>query len=123
MQRAGSSSMFDPAILVPAIGPAFVKLDPRLLIKNPVMFVVEIVAALTTMILVREMVTGDAHLGFTFQIVDLAVADCRVRQLRRGRGRRARQGAGGDAAAGAHRDDGEAPARRRRTTTRSRRRN
>ncbi len=69
MQRASSSSMFDPAILLPAIGPAFAKLDPRVLIKNPVMFVVEIVAALTTLILLRELVTGDAHLGFTFQIV------------------------------------------------------
>jgi K+-transporting ATPase ATPase B chain len=68
-KRAGSSSMFDPAILVPAIGPAFAKLHPHALIKNPVMFVVEIVAALTTIILVREMVTGGEHLGFTFQIV------------------------------------------------------
>jgi K+-transporting ATPase ATPase B chain len=69
MQRAGSSSMFDPAILFPAIGPAFAKLDPRVLIKNPVMFVVEVVAALTSVILLREAVTGGDHLGFTFQIV------------------------------------------------------
>ena len=33
---------------MPAIGSAFAKLDPRALIKNPVMFVVEVVAALTT---------------------------------------------------------------------------
>ena len=48
---------------------AFVKLDPRTLIKNPVMFVVEVVAALTTVILVRDLVTGGEHIGFTFQIV------------------------------------------------------
>ena len=50
--------MLDPAILVPAIGQAFHKLDPRLMIKNPVMFVVEVVATLTTVIFVRDLVTG-----------------------------------------------------------------
>ena len=32
-------SLFDPNIVGPAIGEAFRKLDPRLMIKNPVMFV------------------------------------------------------------------------------------
>ena len=63
------SAMLDPKIVVPAIGSAFVKLDPRLMIKNPVMFVVEIVAALTTVIFLRDLVTGGANLGFTFQII------------------------------------------------------
>ena len=41
-----------------------------MLIKNPVMFVVEIVAALTTVIFIRDLVAGgSAHLGFTFQII------------------------------------------------------
>ncbi len=67
--RSSQSTMMDPAILLPAIGQSFVKLDPRVLIKNPVMFVVEIVATLTTVILIREVLAGDsAHLGFTFQI-------------------------------------------------------
>src|SRR6201999_2211077 len=47
----------------------FIKLDPRQLIRNPVMFVVEIVPALTTGLLVRDAVTGGEHLGFTLQIV------------------------------------------------------
>ncbi len=68
-QRGSQSTMLDSAILVPAIWQSFVKLDPRILIRNPVMFVVEIVAALTTVVLVRELITGDAHLGFTFQII------------------------------------------------------
>src|SRR6201988_3328784 len=63
------SAMFDPKIVIPAIGSAFAKLDPRAMIKNPVMFVVEIVAALTTVILVRDLLTGGANLGFTFQII------------------------------------------------------
>ncbi|MGD5656736.1 hypothetical protein QUT10_22580 [Xanthomonas citri pv. citri] len=46
-KRTAVSAMLDPKIVVPAIGASFTKLDPRLMIKNPVMFVVEIVAALT----------------------------------------------------------------------------
>src|SRR5207344_2981844 len=42
---------------------------PRLMAKNPVMFCVEVVAALTTIILVRDVVTGGEYVGFTFQIV------------------------------------------------------
>ncbi len=68
--RAAQSSILDPAILLPAIGQSFVKLAPRQLIRNPVMFVVEVVAALTTVIFLREMATGGGeHLGFTFQII------------------------------------------------------
>ncbi len=66
---AGRRRMLDPKIVLPAIGSAFVKLDPRLMIKNPVMFVVEVVAALTTVIFIRDLVTGGADLGFTFQII------------------------------------------------------
>jgi potassium-transporting ATPase ATP-binding subunit len=68
-KKATASAMLDPKIVVPAIRAAFVKLDPRLMIKNPVMFVVETVAALTTVIFVRDLVTGGASLAFTFQII------------------------------------------------------
>ena len=64
-----SQSLFQPALVREAVGQAFVKLDPRLMVKNPVMFVVEIVAALTTVIFLRDLVTGGANLGFTFQII------------------------------------------------------
>jgi K+-transporting ATPase ATPase B chain len=63
------SAMLDPKIVVPAIGSALTKLDPRLMIKNPVMFVVEIVATLTTVIFLRDLVTGGENLAFTFQII------------------------------------------------------
>src|SRR6195952_1243779 len=63
------SAMLDSKIVFPAIGSAFAKLDPRLMIKNPVMFVVEVVAALTTVIFLRDLATGGAHLSFTFQII------------------------------------------------------
>ena len=63
------SALFDPKIVVPAIGSAFVKLDPRTLIKNPVMFVLEIVTSLTTVILIRDLITGGGHILFEFQII------------------------------------------------------
>lgn len=68
-KQVTASTMLDPKILVPAIKSAFVKLDPRLMMKNPVMFVVEVVAALTTVIFVRDLATGNVNLGFTFQII------------------------------------------------------
>ena len=63
------SALFDPKIVLPAIGSAFVKLDPRTLMKNPVMFVLEVVTALTTVILVRDLITGGPNIGFEFQII------------------------------------------------------
>jgi K+-transporting ATPase ATPase B chain len=67
--RGSVAAMLDPAILAPAIGDTFRKLDPRVMWRNPVMFVVEVVATLTTVLFVRDLVTGGANLGFTFQIV------------------------------------------------------
>src|SRR5271167_936740 len=63
------SALFDPKIVVPAIGSAFAKLNPRTLMSNPVMFVLEIVTALTTVILIRDLFTGGGHVGFEFQII------------------------------------------------------
>src|SRR5579862_5355194 len=60
--------MTDPAIVFPAIGDAFRKLDPRHMAGNPVMFVVEIVATLTTVLFVRDLVMGGVGLGFSLQI-------------------------------------------------------
>jgi K+-transporting ATPase ATPase B chain len=63
------SALFDPKIVLPAIGSSFVKLNPRTLMANPVMFVLEVVTALTTVILIRDLFTGGAHIGFEFQII------------------------------------------------------
>jgi len=51
-------ALFDRTLIVPAIGGAFKKLDPRTLVKNPVMFVVEIVSVLTTYFFIRDLVVG-----------------------------------------------------------------
>jgi K+-transporting ATPase ATPase B chain len=68
-QRIPASAMLDPKIVWPAVGSAFVKLDPRLMVKSPVMFVVEAVALLTTVLFIRDLFIGADRLGFTFQII------------------------------------------------------
>src|SRR6267143_263150 len=59
-------SLFDWNIVGPAIGDSFKKLDPRLMVKNPVMFVTMVGAALTTV----GIFTSPTDRGF---IVQLAV--------------------------------------------------
>ncbi len=65
--------VLDPDLLRSALPHAFRKLDPRLLIKNPVMFVVEITAVLVTLTAIANVtgydpVTGASGLGFQVQI-------------------------------------------------------
>jgi K+-transporting ATPase ATPase B chain len=59
--------LLDPPIVKRAIGDSFVKLHPRLMMKNPVMFVVEVGAAMTTLEVVKDLAMG-ANIGFTLQI-------------------------------------------------------
>src|ERR1700721_1679132 len=66
--RASATTLTDSKIVIPAIGEAFKKLSPRVMIRNPVMFVVEVVAALTTVLFIRDIVTGAGGYGFSFQI-------------------------------------------------------
>ena len=67
-KRMPIATMTDPKILWPAIGDAFKKLNPRIMVRNPVMFTVEIVSALTTILFLRDLVTGAGNLAFSFQI-------------------------------------------------------
>jgi potassium-transporting ATPase ATP-binding subunit len=68
-KRTAMATITDPKILVPAIGGSFRKLDPRLMVKNPIMFVVEVVASLTTVLFIRDIATGAGHYGFSLQII------------------------------------------------------
>src|SRR5215813_3865251 len=63
-----SRPLFDPEIVGRAVRASFGKLNPITLLKNPVMFVVEVGAALTTLYLIRDIATGAAGIGFTLQI-------------------------------------------------------
>ncbi|ESY96387.1 potassium-transporting ATPase subunit KdpB [Mesorhizobium sp. LNHC229A00] len=69
MSQSKSASIMDAGILWPAIGGAFRKLDPRTLARNPVMFVVAVVSALTSVLFVKDLVTGGGDLLFTLQII------------------------------------------------------
>ncbi|MBO0140083.1 potassium-transporting ATPase subunit KdpB [Agrobacterium sp. Ap1] len=68
MSQAKSASILDSRILIPAIGAAFTKLNPRTLAKNPVMFVVATVSVLTTVLFLRDLIVGGDNLGFSFQL-------------------------------------------------------
>jgi K+-transporting ATPase ATPase B chain len=59
-----SASIFDAQILLPALGDTFRKLDPRLMVKNPVMFVTLVGAAISTV----EIFRSPGQTGFVSQI-------------------------------------------------------
>src|ERR1700679_3087166 len=63
-----SRPLFDPPIVRRAIVDSFVKLNPVTLAKNPVMFVVEVGAALTTILLIKTLANGAGNGGFEIQI-------------------------------------------------------
>ena len=58
----------DRKLLLRAIADSFGKLNPRVMVKNPVMFVVEVGAVLTTIELVHDTMRHMAHFGFGLQI-------------------------------------------------------
>jgi K+-transporting ATPase ATPase B chain len=60
--------LFDPDIVSRAIKASFAKLNPITLAKNPVMFVVEVGAFLTTVFLARDIFVGASGIGFSLQI-------------------------------------------------------
>jgi potassium-transporting ATPase ATP-binding subunit len=73
-RQAAPRSLFDPVIMRAAIGPSIAKLDPRKQLRNPVMFVVEIGAVVTTIAWLIQ-AFGGAPLGggnepwwFTFTV-------------------------------------------------------
>ena len=65
---AMAHSLFDTAILFPAIRQAFLKLDPRHLMRNPVIFVTEVVAAVVTLMFVKDIITANGDALFSGQI-------------------------------------------------------
>ena len=58
MAQADTIALFDGAIIARAARDAFVKLNPLKLIRNPVIFVTEIVSILVTILAIRNLVTG-----------------------------------------------------------------
>jgi len=68
IRKAGSGSIFQGPLVRAAIWESFRKLDPRAVAKNPVMFVVEIGATITTVVLLEQILTSTGNVGFTLQI-------------------------------------------------------
>ncbi|HEY7063498.1 MAG TPA: potassium-transporting ATPase subunit KdpB [Chloroflexota bacterium] len=67
--RRQGSSIWDPTLVRRAIRESFPKLDPRLMAKNPVMFVVEIGSVITTIILLQGILGIVAvNVGFVLQV-------------------------------------------------------
>ncbi|HEY1212805.1 MAG TPA: potassium-transporting ATPase subunit B, partial [Bryobacteraceae bacterium] len=63
-----SRPLFDPEIICRAAVNAVVKLNPTFLVKNPVIFVVEVGAGLVTLLFLRDLFAGVGGLSFKLQI-------------------------------------------------------
>jgi K+-transporting ATPase ATPase B chain len=67
-ERARRISLWHPAIVRQAVADSFRKLGPRIQIKNPVMFIVEVGSLLTTIIFIQELAGGTGQPLFTGQV-------------------------------------------------------
>jgi K+-transporting ATPase ATPase B chain len=65
---AEKQSLWNPAILRQSALDSFRKLDPRLMVKNPVMLVVEIGSVLTSALLIQGVLTHQGSFAFNLQI-------------------------------------------------------
>ena len=62
-------NLFDRAIIKQAVLDSFVKLNPRYLVKNPVMFMVAVGALLTTLFFAKNLIISGSYSGFNLQIL------------------------------------------------------
>ncbi|MGA3036952.1 MAG: potassium-transporting ATPase subunit KdpB [Vulcanimicrobiaceae bacterium] len=71
-RRPKARSLYDPEIIIPAIGASFKKLDPRWQVRNPVMFICEVGALVTSILFFRDWATHvstpTSGAGFDFAI-------------------------------------------------------
>jgi potassium-transporting ATPase ATP-binding subunit len=67
MTKTATPSMFAPEILTPALGQTFAKLNPTLLVRNPVIAVTALASFVATLFWVRDLVAGEGA-GFSGQI-------------------------------------------------------
>ncbi len=66
--HAQRRSLFDGKIVRRALFDALAKLNPRVMMRNPVMFVVEIGSVLTSVLFIANLATDRGHAGFNCQI-------------------------------------------------------
>src|SRR5450755_3541639 len=65
---AGKKSLWTSGIVGVAVKDSFVKLNPRTLMKNPVMFVVEVGSVVTSVELISDLARHNGNFGFELQI-------------------------------------------------------
>ncbi|HKF22194.1 MAG TPA: potassium-transporting ATPase subunit B, partial [Candidatus Angelobacter sp.] len=63
-----SKSLWDPKIVRQALIDSVRKLNPRTMMKNPVMFVVEVGSVITTVLLIKDVTRHNPGFGFDLQI-------------------------------------------------------
>jgi K+-transporting ATPase ATPase B chain len=63
-----STSIWNAKIITRALGDSLRKLNPAVMMKNPVMFVVEVGSVITTILLIRDIAAGASGVGFALQI-------------------------------------------------------
>ncbi len=68
MANTRKRSLWDSKIVGRALGDSFIKLNPRTMMKNPVMFVVEVGSVITTIYTVVDILAGRHSLRFDLQI-------------------------------------------------------
>ncbi|WP_417910337.1 potassium-transporting ATPase subunit KdpB [Candidatus Electronema sp. PJ] len=67
-RKARRASLFEPQLLRTAARQSVVMLKPWLMARNPVMFVTEIGAAMTTLVLVLDLLHTQEAVGYTFAV-------------------------------------------------------
>lgn len=67
MGKVNKNNIWQPKIIKKAFCDSLIKLDPRAMIQNPVMFIVELVSVITTVITIQNILNGEAFL-FDLQI-------------------------------------------------------
>ena len=74
MKRNRNNSLLDRALLRRSLRESFIKLDPRKMVRNPIMFTVEAVTFAMLLLIVRIAVTGDTSQGsLLYNLVIFAV--------------------------------------------------
>jgi K+-transporting ATPase ATPase B chain len=68
ISNTGKKSLWTSGIILVALKDSFVKLNPRTLMKNPVMFVVEVGSVVTSFELISDLMRHNGNLGFELQI-------------------------------------------------------
>ena len=67
-EKAKKKALWDARIFRNALLDALRKLNPRTMMKNPVMFVVEVGSIITSALLIRDIIAGTSGVGFSLQI-------------------------------------------------------